>query len=229
LIGFFKELILWKNLIFQKINQHQTRLTPSCIYLQNLTYSVNAASSSRHATNPEHDDDNDSERTLSPPPHSPKNDSVIIQETNNEESQQPTTNQQKPQTPPPSQTPPFIPSSEHNSPPPEHHHSPQPEHQSTPPPENTTTSDAVADIHPLGTMVNDADKSPQHVDDVNTSALDTPLKERFQQLHNDLFSEVTTPPHNLQDFMQNLSDNCIVARLDLPSRISNEPLTVSQR
>jgi hypothetical protein len=28
--------------------------------------------------------------------------------------------------------------------------------------------------------------------------------------------------------MQNLSDNCIVARLDLPSRIANEPLTVSQ-
>jgi hypothetical protein len=28
--------------------------------------------------------------------------------------------------------------------------------------------------------------------------------------------------------MQNLSDNCIVARLDLPSRISNEPLSVSQ-
>jgi hypothetical protein len=28
--------------------------------------------------------------------------------------------------------------------------------------------------------------------------------------------------------MQKLSDNCIVARLDLPSRIANEPLTVSQ-
>jgi flagellar biosynthesis GTPase FlhF len=58
--------------------------------------------------------------------------------------------------------------------------------------------------------------------------MDTPLKERFHQLHKELFSETISSPQNLQAFMQNLSDNCIIARLDLPSRISNEPLSVSQ-
>jgi hypothetical protein len=216
-------------------NQPTSNPFNSIMYIpsESNIYSHNAASSSGNiatSNDPEHDDDQDSERTLSLPPHSPKNDSVI-QDTNNEESQQPTPNQQKPQTPP------FIPSSEHNSPPPEqhnspppeHHHSPQTEHQSTPPPENTVSSDEVVVDHPLGTTVIDADKSPQHVDDFNTSTLDTPLKERFQQLHKELFSEVTSPPNNLQAFMQKLSDNCIVARLDLPSRIANEPLTVSQR
>jgi hypothetical protein len=191
---------------------------------QTIYGTFNASSSGIVATitDPEHDDDQDSERTLSPTPHSPKNDSIIMQETNDEESQQPTPNQHKPQTPP------LNPSSEHQPPPPEHHHSPQTEHPPTPPPENTVTSDDVAVDNPLSTTVNDADKSPQHVDDFNTSTLATPLKERFQQLNQELFSEVTTPPNNLQAFMQKLSDNCIVARLDLPSRITNEPLHVSQ-
>jgi hypothetical protein len=187
---------------------------------ESYTSSINAASSSGHAAILEHDDGNDSKRTPSPSPHQTKNDSVIRQETNNEESQQPTPNQQNPQTP--------IPSSEHTSPPPEHHNSPIPEHQPTPQPENTITSDDVVETHPLRTPVNDVDNSPQHVDDINTSAMDTPLKERFYQLHKDLFSETTSSPQNLQALMQNLSDNCIVARLDLPSRISNEPLSVSQ-
>jgi hypothetical protein len=179
-----------------------------------------------HSHNAEHDDDQDSERTPSPPTHQTINDFVIIQETNNEESQQPTPDQQKPQTPSEHQKSP--PSEHHNSPPSEHHNTPPPEHHCTSPPENIVSSDEVADTHPLGTSVNDVDNSPPHVDDFNTSTLGTPLKERFQQLHNELFSEVTSPPHNLQAYMQKLSDNCIVAPLDLPSRIANEPLNDSQ-
>jgi hypothetical protein len=144
------------------------------------------ASYSGHAAIPEHDDGNDSERTPSPSPHQTKNDSVIRQETNNEESQQPIPNQQNPQT--------SIPSSEHTSPPPEHHNSPIPEHPPTPQPENTISSDDVVEIHPLRTPVNDVDNSPHHVDDIKTTAMDTPLKERFHQLHKELFSETTSSP-----------------------------------
>jgi hypothetical protein len=58
--------------------------------------------------------------------------------------------------------------------------------------------------------------------------MDTPLKERFHQIHKELLSEITSSPQNLHAFMQNPSDNCVVTRLDLPSKISNEPLNVSQ-
>jgi hypothetical protein len=203
-------------------------LNPLFFPSESYTHSLNAASSSGHAAIPEHDDGNDSERTPSPPPHQTKNDSIIRQETNNEESQQPTPNQQNPQTSIPSSEHTSPPPEHHNSPLPEHHHSPQPEHPPTPQPENTISSDDVAEIHPLRTPVNDVDNSPHHVDDINTSAMDTPLKERFHQLHKELFSETTSSPQNLQAFMQNLSDNCIIAHLDLPSHISNEPLSVSQ-
>jgi hypothetical protein len=201
-------------------------LNPLFFPSESYTHSLNAASSSGHATIPEHDGDNDSERTPSPSPHQTKNDSVIRKETTNEESQQPTPDQQKPQTPPDNQKSP--PSEHQKSPQPEHHHTPSPEHHSTPPPENKASSDEVDETHPLSTPVHAVDKSPPRVDEPNTSTIDTPLKERFQQLHNELFSEETSPPQNLQAYMQKLSDNCIVARLDLPSRIANELLTVSQ-
>jgi hypothetical protein len=151
--------------------------------------------------------------------------STIDQELDDDEPQESPPNQDKPPTPPP----------EHQSSPQEHR-SPSPEHQqplitelSPSPSEHVIpNSDDVVVVNPLSTTVNDSDKSPQHVDKYNTSTLATPIKERFHQLYQELDSEVTTPPKNLQAFMQRLFDNCIVARLDLPSRISNEPLDVSQ-
>jgi hypothetical protein len=147
------------------------------------------------------ENEEDSDRTPSPPPHPPKYDSLINQNIAQIVDQ---LDNEELHPSEPSQ------------------HKPQ-----TPPSEHPILDSAVV-VQPPSPTVNDVGKSPQHVDQDNTSTLATPMKQQLLQLHNDLDSEVTTPPTNLQEFMQNLSNDCIVIHPHLPSKITNEPLDHSQ-
>ncbi|KAK2444866.1 hypothetical protein QL285_015856 [Trifolium repens] len=141
------------------------------------------------------------------------------------ETHPPEAQQNKPQTPPPE-----IDQNKHPSPPPiaeQFNHTS--ESQKSPEPNDQIIPDSDV-AHKTNSLVHAVEKSPHHVEMDNTITAEIPPNHNLQEISRTLNMDLVeqTPPHhisNLNNLMQNLSDDCIYVPPSLPYRILNEPIS----